>query len=436
MGQFEGSGEVGYGSLEIIPFMFQDDFENISGSIIEARMNNIKVDVVVKEKRLSLNEVKTVCLVMGTTSQKEEVRRELEARPMMCGSFVTKLVASDKWLGDYIHSGGLGESCLETIRQREGKVKGAALEIAVIVDDWRAQVVGGFQSGLLLWESCCIPSLLHNSGTWVELSSEGVRKLETLQLWFVRLLLRQGPGVPTASLLWETSLLTMELRVWREKLCMIVHLRELEEDSLGRRVWEEQRMFSWPGLAREAEEISRRLVVEDPNTTEMTKRGYRREVTKACHQYNEMELRQKMLNKEGEVMEKCRRIAEDSYGRKEYFGGKVPREVRSYFATRVSMLPLAGNFSHDKRFARTGWWCRCGEEREEEEHVRDACPLYQDIRDKYPSLQEDSNLVKFFDEMLSRRDDIDEVEEKRKKEEEQRRRAEEKRKRDEARRTT
>ena len=161
----------------------------------------------------------------------------------MCGDFVTKLVECDKWLGDYFHSGGLGESCMETIRQREGKIKGAALEIAVIVDDWRAQVVGGFESGLILWESCCIPFLLHNCGTWVELPATTVKKLEALQMWFLRLLLRQGPGVPTASLLWETSILSMELRVWREKLCQILHFRELEDDALAKRIWEEQRGF-------------------------------------------------------------------------------------------------------------------------------------------------------------------------------------------------
>ena len=36
-------------------------------------------------------------------------------------------------------------------------------------------------------------------GTWVELPDTTVKKLEALQLWFLRLLPRQGLGVPTAS---------------------------------------------------------------------------------------------------------------------------------------------------------------------------------------------------------------------------------------------
>jgi hypothetical protein len=43
------------------------------------------------------------------------------------------------------------------------------MEIAAIVGDWRAVVVWGFKSGFLLWEACCIPSILDNSSTWVEM---------------------------------------------------------------------------------------------------------------------------------------------------------------------------------------------------------------------------------------------------------------------------
>ena len=73
-----------------------------------------------------------------------------------------------------------------------------------------------------------------------------------------------------------------------------------------------------------------------------------------------------------------------------YFDNKVPSQVRSFFSTRVSMLPLAGNFRQDRRFARTNWLCRCGKEREEERHLTDSCPLYKDIREQFSSLEEDT----------------------------------------------
>ena len=137
---------------------------------------------------------------------------------------------SDKWLGDYLHSDGLAASVLQTIIQRERKVKGAALEISAIVDDWRSHLVGGFATSLLLWESCCVSSLLCNSGSWVGLSKPAKKRLETLQLWYLGLLLSQGPGVASGSLLWETKMLSNKLRIWQEKLSiglLIVRLKSL-----------------------------------------------------------------------------------------------------------------------------------------------------------------------------------------------------------------
>ena len=106
--------------------------------------------VVMKSKQLSLNRDKSVLVVMGKKEQKEQVAQELLMNPLMCGSFEMKVVESEKWLGDLISSGGLGASVLATVEAREGKVKGACLEVAAIVEDWRAQVVGGFENGLML----------------------------------------------------------------------------------------------------------------------------------------------------------------------------------------------------------------------------------------------------------------------------------------------
>ena len=85
-----------------------------------------------------------MCLVWSSTLQKKEVKKELDEKPLQCGDVIIKVAESDKWLGDYLHTGGLAKWVLETRRQREGKGKGAAVEIVNIVDDWRASIVGGF----------------------------------------------------------------------------------------------------------------------------------------------------------------------------------------------------------------------------------------------------------------------------------------------------
>ena len=73
------------------------------------------------------------------------------------------------------------------------------MEIATIVEDWRSQVVGGMESALTMWEACCIPTLLSGAGTWTEIQPAAERRLDALQNWFVRLILRVGPGCPDSN---------------------------------------------------------------------------------------------------------------------------------------------------------------------------------------------------------------------------------------------
>ena len=139
------------------------------------------------------------------------------------------------------------------------------------------------ETAILLWEACCIPSLLHGAGTWVEMSETTETKLNSLQQWFVRLILQVGPGAPRASLLWDFGLLDIGLRIWLEKLMLALHVSRLEEGTLARLVFEEQKINQWPGLAEEAEQICRELSVESVHTTGLSSRAYRSQVLKACH---------------------------------------------------------------------------------------------------------------------------------------------------------
>ena len=83
----------------------------------------MRVVMVMKEKRLRLNKDKSVCLVWGSAKQKKETKTELKMSPLECGEVEMIMTDSDNWLGDYIHSDGLAASSLQTILQRERKVK-------------------------------------------------------------------------------------------------------------------------------------------------------------------------------------------------------------------------------------------------------------------------------------------------------------------------
>ena len=100
-----------------------------------------------------------------------------------------KTADQEKWLGQQIAAGGLADSVAATVDAKEGKIKAACLEIANIVNDWRAETVGGLETAILLWEACVIPSLLHSCSTWMQISKATENKLNNLQRWFVRLIM-------------------------------------------------------------------------------------------------------------------------------------------------------------------------------------------------------------------------------------------------------
>ena len=145
----------------------------------------------------------------------------------MCGNFEMKEKQVEKWLGQHISAQGLEDSIWRTIEAKEGRIKAAALEIATVVNDWRCRGAGGLDTASMLWEACCIPSILHGAGTWVEMGPRSTRRLNKLQNWFIRLVLQVGPGTPLPALLWDLGLLDMELRVWREKLFLAHHIKSL-----------------------------------------------------------------------------------------------------------------------------------------------------------------------------------------------------------------
>jgi hypothetical protein len=257
-------------------------------------------------------------------------------------------------------------------------------------------------TALMLWEACCIPSMLHGAGTWVDINKTTEKKLNALQNWFVRLTLRIGQRSPLDSLLWDFSLLDMSLRIWREKVMMILHIRSLDETSLARRIYEQQKENNWPGLARETKDICTSLNIEDCNITQIGRNKYREYVTQACHKLNEERLRSEASDI------KCARILTEEYGKKDYILHKNIADTRDHFRARFGLTAFAGNYTHDRKYAKSDWLCRCRRSSESENHLMSGgCSVYGDLTENFGDLTEDDNLVQFFKAVLDRRDTMD-----------------------------
>jgi hypothetical protein len=130
------------------------------------------------------------------------------------------------------------------------------------------QGVGGCQSAIDIYESCIIPSLLTNAGTWVQMSEEAVNRLDDLQDTFGRALLSLPLSAPRASLRATLGLQAMKWRVWEAKILLVQAIRGQEEGGPAREVLEEQLQMGVPGLAQEVSQICQDIQLPG------SKRGY------------------------------------------------------------------------------------------------------------------------------------------------------------------
>ena len=169
-------------------------------------------------------------------------------------------------------------------------------------------------------------------------------------------------------------------------------------------MYKEQKAKGWPGLAEETKKICRQLNIEDCNETKMDLKDFKKIVSEAIKKEDEA-----LIKEEASVKTKCARILDEEYGKKKYFKEQTISETREWFKSRFGLQKFAGNYSKDKRFAKTNWLCRCGE-REEEVHLA-RCQVYSDITARYDNLGADSQLVAFLREVLERRERLERLEE-------------------------
>ena len=351
-----------------------------------------------KSMQVSSNKSECGYILVGPQHRVQEARRLLAAYPVRVGEWTVQELKEEKWLGDQM-CGGLSRAVMATIQARAGKLRRASSEIMNIVKDYRAQRVGGFTTALLLWESCAIPSLLYNCSTWVGMGRKEEEALAEVQDFYMRLALGAGPGAAKLSLRADFGVKNIKLRIWREKLMLIHHIRRLKEEALASEMYREQIRNNWPGLAREAEDICEQLGVEDVNVTVMSKTQFSKLVDRALVQKEDQ-----ILKEESENMEKMKVIRSEVWGLKEYVRTGHLYSVRSTWEVRAFMLRVAGNYSHHSRYLATGWLCQACrlQVREDQDHLT-SCAGYEDLREG-KDMGNNEELVEIYQAVMRRRE--------------------------------
>ena len=281
------SYEISYGEEMLNPLLFQDDIARVCDSIEAAQYGNELVNHVMETKLLDFNLDKSVYIVVGNKSDKN-IKKMLEENPLTLAGIPMKEASQEKYLGDQIHMLGNSESVLATVKSRAGQVSAAIFEIRSVIEDCRADTIGGVIAGIDIWEISVVPYLLNNSSVWGEVPKKALDMLNNLQNTFYRNLLATPRSTPTPALLWETGGLTMLSRINKRKLMFYQHLMSLDGDAVASKVARIATQTGYPGLILEYIELCTQYNL--PCVRKISKQRWKRLVNAAILKENKTQL--------------------------------------------------------------------------------------------------------------------------------------------------
>ena len=96
-------------------------------------------------------------VLTGSRKYKDQIREELQCRPLKFGDFSMMEKNPDMYLGYILSTNGLAGSVEATVIHRLGKVKWALYEAVAILKDYIIHSIGGMIRGWDIREKAIIP---------------------------------------------------------------------------------------------------------------------------------------------------------------------------------------------------------------------------------------------------------------------------------------
>ena len=141
--------------------------------------------------------------------------------------------------------------------------------------------------------------MLTNAGTWTEISEDSVTKLNNLQNELFRYLLSTPRTTASAALCWDFGALPIKFKIMKEKLTLLYHIINNNEDSLANEIYETQKKFKFPGLIQECLQIIQELglpnITLDKESMKISKIKWKQLVNKALKEKCSKELKKEIL---------------------------------------------------------------------------------------------------------------------------------------------
>ena len=222
-------GGVYTGTFVINDVLYVDDTTDLNDDINETVESNQEIVNFAKSKRLSLNHPKCGLLTIN--------KKPHHSNPTLkIGDGTIPQIKSTKLLGDIINEKGNNADMIDD------KVKKAQAALINCLSLCNEVTLGLFfaKSALILYRSVFLATLLFNSQSWRNLTKAELKKLEVIQLRFLKRIMKAPISTPNSFVFLEFGELPVSYIIHSRQLGFLHHIHHLNESDPVKKMYNAQ----------------------------------------------------------------------------------------------------------------------------------------------------------------------------------------------------
>ena len=327
---------VAVGTMILASLLYVDDIIDLSNNASECLRSHENALSFSDKKKLSLSGTKCFNMVVNPDSQNEPLSMQID------NDKVVVIADSIVYLGDVFDSRGSNEGL---IKDRVARGTKAMISIQSLLAE---EELGRFRTSvsLLLYQSLFLSTVLFNSGTWSKLKDKEVERLTTLQLRFLKKIMRVAKSTCNAFVFLELGVLPIEHEIRKRQLMYLHRILQLDQDdpvykmfesikeldSCGERNW-------WSGVK---ENLMRYQIGETLDEISSISQDSFKEIVK--NRVKETAFSE--LTEELKSKKKTQNLRYEEFALQTYLLDYYPCQARTIFKCRSQTLDLKTNLTY------------------------------------------------------------------------------------------
>lgn len=332
--------------------LFVDDTWTPSTNVLDSTTAHEQFVCFTKRKRLGLNDK---CVALAINLKKGDAKPILKVN----GEEID-FVGSTKCLGDVVTN---SRSNKEMINHKLSKGKAAMVSILAMC----TEVAFGthyISTGLLLYRSVFIPSLLFNSDVWPKLTKTETNQLQTLQLKTLKRIVHAPNSTSNSFIFLELGILPIKFEIIKRKLMFLHHIQTLRENDPVKLVYKQQQQLPFENnWCKEVQEMIEEFGISVTDLDSISRNIWKNRVNAAILQKAHRD-----LYAESSARTKTKLLKYETLCTQEYIK-KLPAYLAT-FLLKIRSKTLPCKINHSSSQSRGDSTCRlCKQAEESQEHT-------------------------------------------------------------------